>query len=292
MDTRTADNVLEVVAGCVMVVVALVVTLLVAEGIIVALPALDRALFPRVLAQTPAKTLVAVFAHADDEGTVAPVLARYAREGVDVYVIVATDGAQGGSHTSIPRGSELAFARAQESRCAAGALGIQAPILLGFPDAGLGSYLEERERLPRLTMRIQEELQRLRPDALISWGPDGATGHPDHRLVSTIVTQLVRAGAPGATERLFYAGLPAEAIRAMDPGRGETFLMPMAKYFTARIAFSTADFDRARQSMACHKTQYSADVMDRISAATRDALNGTLPLMPWLPSPSSTDLFR
>src|SRR5262245_27816285 len=89
-------------------------------------------------AQT-SRTLVAVFAHPDDETSAAPALARYAREGVQVYLVIATDGAAGGSSTSIPRGPELARARAEEAACAATALGAQPPILLGFPDAQLGN---------------------------------------------------------------------------------------------------------------------------------------------------------
>jgi LmbE family N-acetylglucosaminyl deacetylase len=143
-----------------------------------------------------------------------------------------------------------------------------------------------------LTTRILEELQRLQPDALITWGPDGATGHPDHRIVSSIVTQLVRAGAPGVPERLFYITLPAEGVRSMNPGREETYLRPSSKYFSARIPFSPSDFDAARRSMACHKTQYSDDMVERVSAATRDALKGELPLIPWLPQAATTDLFR
>src|SRR6266498_2475926 len=76
------------------------------------------------------------------------------------------------------------------------ALGIHPPILLGFPDAQLGSYMEDPMRLFQLTARMQEELQRLHPDAVITWGPDGATGHPDHRIVSSVVTQLVGPAHP------------------------------------------------------------------------------------------------
>ncbi|MGH7696760.1 MAG: PIG-L deacetylase family protein [Gemmatimonadaceae bacterium] len=115
-----------------------------------------------VSAQNASKTLVAVFAHGDDESPVGPVLARYAREGVQVYLILATDGAAGGLHTTIPRGPELARVRSEEARCATDALGLQPPILLGFPDAQLGNYAEDPSRLYRLTQRIQEELQRLR----------------------------------------------------------------------------------------------------------------------------------
>src|SRR6266487_2818129 len=108
-------------------------------------------------AQGAARTLVAVFAHGDDEGAAAPILARYAREGAQVYLVIATDGAQGGAHTSIPRGPELARVRSEEARCAADALGIHAPILLGFPDAQLGNYMEDPARLFQLTARVQEE---------------------------------------------------------------------------------------------------------------------------------------
>jgi LmbE family N-acetylglucosaminyl deacetylase len=249
--------------------------------------------WPHMLAQSASRTLVAVFAHADDEGSAAPILARYAREGVQVYLVIATDGAQGASHTTIPPGPELARARSEEARCATDALGIHPPILLGFPDAQLGNYLEDRMRLQHLTTRIVGELQRLKPDALITWGPDGGSGHPDHRLVSSIVTQLVRAGAPGAPERLFYVSFPEEAVRAINEGRGEpTYLAPSAKYITTHIPFSPADFDASRRSMACHKTQYSEDAVNQVSTATRDALKGELPLSPWLTAAATNDIFQ
>jgi LmbE family N-acetylglucosaminyl deacetylase len=153
--------------------------------------------------------------------------------------------------------------------------------------------MEDPTRLFQLTARVQGELQRLRPDVVIAWGPDGATGHPDHRLVSSVVTQLVRAGAPGVPERLFYVSLPAEGFRVMNPARGEPpFLIPLAKYYSARVPFSTADFEASRRSMACHKTQYSDDVVQRVSDGMREALKGELPLAPLFTTAGTTDLFR
>jgi len=92
--------------------------------------------------QVAPRTLVAVWAHADDEVPVGPILARYAREGAQVYMIIATDGAQGASNTMIPRGPELARVRADEARCSAQALGAHSPIFLGFPDGALGSFTD------------------------------------------------------------------------------------------------------------------------------------------------------
>ena len=243
--------------------------------------------------QAVPKTLVAIFAHPDDEGAASPILARYAREGVQVHLIIATDGAAGGQQTSIATGPELAKARAQEARCATDALGARPPILLGFPDGQLGNYPADPLRLFRLTQRLHEELQRLRPDALITWGPDGGTGHPDHRLVSAVVTQLVRTGAAGVPERLFYVSLPAEAMRAVNPSRGEPpLLIPQARHLTTAVPFTPADLESARRSLACHKTQFPPDAMSRIAEAAKQMWNGVLPLAPAFGSVPAQDLFR
>jgi LmbE family N-acetylglucosaminyl deacetylase len=233
-----------------------------------------------------------VFAHADDEVPSGPILARYAREGVQVHVIVATDGAQGVAHTSIPAGPALAQARSEEARCAAAALGINPPILLGFPDAQLGNFLLDPARLYVLTQRVQAELQRLHPDAVLTWGPDGGTGHPDHRLVGDVITQLVRAGAPGAPEHLFYASIPVEGFKTLNPERGAPpFLVPQAKYFTVRVAFTPADLASAKRSLSCHRTQFSEEMVERLSDAMARTWNGVIPLAPFLAADAGTDLF-
>ena len=243
--------------------------------------------------QAPSKTLVAVLAHPDDESAASPILARYAREGVKVHLIIATDGAAGGQQTSIPRGPELARARAEEARCATDALGAAPPILLGFPDGQLGNYPEDPLRLFKLTQRLHEELQRLRPDALITWGPDGGTGHPDHRLVSAVVTQLVRTGAPGVPERLFYASLPAEAMRVVNPSRGAPpLVIPEAKHLTTRVSFTPADLEAAHRSLSCHKTQFPPEVIARVAEAAKGMWNGVVPLAPAFAGGSGQDLFK
>src|SRR5688500_10569622 len=109
---------------------------------------------PIARGQGKARTLVTVWAHADDEGPVAPILARYAREGVQVHMIIATDGAQGAANTSVPRGPEIAKLRVEEARCSAQALGIHPPVLLGFPGAVLGNYLADPTLLLRVPPRV------------------------------------------------------------------------------------------------------------------------------------------
>jgi LmbE family N-acetylglucosaminyl deacetylase len=246
-----------------------------------------------VTAQQPARTLAVVLAHPDDETPVGPMLARYAREGVQVYLIIATDGAQGGSNTTIPRGPELAKARAEEAACAARALGTQPPVLLGFPDAKLGDFLADPSLLYRLTDRLAAELQRLRPDVLLTWGPDGGGGHPDHRLVSSLVTQVVRAGAPGTPEHLFYMSLSPEMIRGMNPQRGAPpNLNPQEKFFTTRVPITEADLEASARSMACHRTQFPEAALQRIAPLRASLYKGVVAVVPAFPGESTTDLFR
>ena len=246
------------------------------------------------------RRLVAVLAHADDEGAVSPILARYAREGVQVSMVIVSDGGAGSGqqgHLQRPdsglTGDALASARADEARCAARELGTLPPVLLGFPDGELGNYTADRALIYRVTQRLADELHRLQPDVIITWGPDGGTGHPDHRIVSSIVTQLHRTGAPGVPERLFYMSLPVEGMRAMNPQRGEPpLVVPQRKYFTATIAFSPEDFEAAKRSMACHRSQFTAEVVERVTAASGAAWNQRIPLIPAFSTNALTDVFR
>ena len=247
-----------------------------------------------------ARTLVAVLAHADDEVPIAPMLARYAREGARVYMIVVTDGRAGaGQHGHLPRpdatvlDAELVQVRATEASAAAATLGMQPPIFLGFPDGRLGDYLGDRSLISRLADQLAGELARLAPDAVVTWGPDGGTGHPDHRMVSSVVTQLQRAGAPGVPERAFYMNLPVEAIRAFNPARAERpFVVPQSRYFTTRVPFSLDDLPPAKRAMSCHRTQYTAEVVERVSAAAAMAWNGAIPLIPAFSGASPDDVFE
>jgi LmbE family N-acetylglucosaminyl deacetylase len=246
------------------------------------------------------RTLAVVAAHADDETPIAPILARYAREGVQVYLILASDGGAGaGQQGHIPRpestvaGDDLIRQRADEARCAAQALGINPPILLGFPDGKLGDYIGDRTLIYRATQRIAEELARLRPDAVITWGPDGGTGHPDHRIVSAIATQLQRTGAPGVPERVFYMNLPVEGMRAMNPPRPEPpLVVPQARFFTVRVPFASEDLQATARAAACHRSQFTAEVAERVGSAMVRAWNGAIPLIPAFQTSPGTDLFR
>jgi LmbE family N-acetylglucosaminyl deacetylase len=118
-------------------------------------------------------------------------------------------------------------------------------------------------------------------------------GHPDHRIVSNLVTQLARSGAPGATRRLFYIHIPAAGFRALYPERGvPPLLLPEATYLSVRVAFEPQDFAAARRATACHQTQFTPDMMERMLVAMERDMNGVVTLAPAFDPAPRTDLFE
>jgi LmbE family N-acetylglucosaminyl deacetylase len=241
-----------------------------------------------VSSATPAaaqRNLVAIFAHPDDERIVAPILARYAREGHNVYLVVATDGAMGvTAHAKIPAGDSLVAIRAEETRCATRALGIRPPILLGHPDAGLASFAA-LDSLRRDLVRLVTEL---RPDAILTFGPEGGTGHPDHRLVGDVVTEIVQASATEIP--LYYPGLPLEQMADAPPAR-PTVRLVADRYLNVRVPFMPRDFDAAVKSYICHWSQYPEEQARANMRYVQHGFPDAVRLRAWHGGPARVDLF-
>ena len=143
------------------------------------------------------RTLLAIFAHPDDELFISPLLANYARRGVDCHLAIATDGRFGVQpHTGGIAGDALAALRSKELRAAAAVLGIRVPIQLGFRDGfshkteDLGDCLDDVSSLSRKVLALFEEIT---PDAVITFGSDGFYGHPDHLLVGNAVSSAYQS---------------------------------------------------------------------------------------------------
>ena len=237
------------------------------------------------------RNLLAVFAHPDDETLVAPLLAAYARRGVRVQLAIVTDGEKGTqAHAAIPAGPELAKVRAEEARCSCRALGIEAPILLGFKDGELGKQSRPPwGPLAEVQAELAKLLARARPDAVITFGPEGAYGHPDHRLVGAVVTQLVQAGADGAPARLFYLGLPKDRLPQREGGIPWSPTEP--RFLTVRVPFEAADLAASRAALACHKSQFRAEELEPLTQFMAQVLGGRVYLRPWFGAAQADDVF-
>jgi len=231
---------------------------------------------------TPA-TLVAVFAHPDDETLVAPALARYARTGTRVFLVVATDGRLGAAAwTGIPAGDSLAAVRANEARCSARELGLEPPVLLGFPDAGLADFAPwPGKRLDTLATRLDSVFHALHPDLVITWGPEGGYGHADHRLTGQVVIQLFQSGRMPTGVRLLFPGFSEERTTAAPRWYGQRLHPVRTSLLTEAVAFSPADQDAAWRSIACHWSQATAEQQGRNREALAYLWQGAVTFQRW-----------
>lgn len=268
---------------------------IVALGVVVFSSAARAQSLPDSLRRTTGvpRTLVAVFAHPDDETIVSPVLSHYARQRAKVYVIIATDGRRGATkHAGIPPGDRLARVRAREARCSARELGVQPPILLGLPDAGLAVISPwPGQPLDSIAKRLEPTLRELRPDAVITWGPEGGYGHADHRLVGDVVTQLFQAGAVPAPARLFYVGFTADRIAGSPRWFGFHMYPTAPELLTALVPFDEQDRAAARRALACHRSQATEKEMNESFAALEHLWQGRVAFQQWRGGERSSELF-
>jgi LmbE family N-acetylglucosaminyl deacetylase len=134
-------------------------------------------------------TILSVWAHPDDEsyccaGLMADAIARGRR----VVCVTATRGELGSSdETRWPPGPLLAELRTRELAASLAELGVTEHIWLDYADGGCAD-IEEAAAIARLR-DIAEQVQ---PDTVLTFGPDGATWHPDHMAVSRWTTSAVR----------------------------------------------------------------------------------------------------
>lgn len=236
------------------------------------------------------RTLLAIFAHPDDEATVSPVLAKYAAEGVTVYLAIATDGRLGVTpHAGIPAGDALAAVRAKETTCAAEQLRIQPPIMFGLHDQlKMGEGMAAlNDQLRVLRESVTKLFTTLKPDVVLTWGPSGWTGHHDHRLVGAVVTEVFQSQAWSQPSQLYYGAIPTGNLPA-------TSLLPLAtvdpRFLTVRVPVSEADYERAKASWLCHKSQYTPQTIDAMHQLIKASLKGSAYFQPLIavPTPRSS----
>jgi LmbE family N-acetylglucosaminyl deacetylase len=128
-------------------------------------------------------TVLGVWAHPDDEAYLsAGLMARATANGQAVAVVHATAGEAGSSGTSL----DLSSRRREEARRALAAVGVTDHTMLGHADGGCAAV-----PVPDAAAQLGRIIEEVAPDTIVTFGPDGITGHPDHRAVSAWVSAAV-----------------------------------------------------------------------------------------------------
>lgn len=124
--------------------------------------------------------LLAIWAHPDDESYLgAGLMAEVARQGGRVVNVTATAGEHGTDDPVRWPPHELARHRLGELDRALAVLGAGPAIMLGHPDGACDQIAEATG-----VAQIRQVIERVSPDVVLGFGPDGVTGHPDHRTVA------------------------------------------------------------------------------------------------------------
>ena len=218
--------------------------------------------------------VVAVHAHPDDEtlfmgGTLATLAAR----GAEVTVITLTLGEDGEvigePYQGLADHDQLGGFRARELANALDALGVKGIQLGGFGHfrdsgmAGSPSHDNPRalvNRIDEAAEFLSEELEAIRPHAILTYGPDGGYSHPDHVAVHKAVKKAASASMRiwyGIFERAAnYAGLDTLDAPAGWSKPGQEYLDNFTnKGADVILALSDAALDAKRAAMRAHASQ-------------------------------------
>jgi len=209
--------------------------------------------------------LLCVLAHPDDEslGT-GGTLAKYAAEGVETYVITATRGERGrfGDGAERPAADVIGHTREAELRAAAAELGVHEVTVLGYPDGELDTVEASAAQAV-----IAGHLRRIQPHVVITFGSEGAYGHPDHVAISQLTTAaIVRAADRWQVAKLYYIAWSAGVWRAYETALKkltstvdgvERQVIPAPDWsITTRIDTSQV-WSTVWRGVQCHRTQIS-----------------------------------
>jgi LmbE family N-acetylglucosaminyl deacetylase len=154
-------------------------------------------------------TVLMVWAHPDDETYLAGgVSALLTDAGQRVVCITATRGEAGGDGR----------VRTEELDQALDVLGVSEHHWLDYPDGGCAE-VDPDEAVPR----IRSVVDAVQPDTVLTFGPDGITGHPDHQTMSAWVDRALT----GRDVRLLHAVEREERVdRELDEEFGVYELGP------------------------------------------------------------------
>jgi LmbE family N-acetylglucosaminyl deacetylase len=226
--------------------------------------------------------LMAVLAHPDDESLgIGGTLAKYASEGVDVFLLTATRG-DGGRYRGYrpddhqhPGRLALATIREAELRAAASVLGVREVSLLEYHDQHV-----DRADSRQAAAGIAEHLRRVRPDVVVTFGPDGAYGHPDHIAISQFTTAAVAAAAdrafgsasaaadrPHSVSKLYYMAWPESTWAAYQAAVGrlrstvdgvERQATPWPDWAITTVIDTSPFWPTVWRAVSCHDSQVAA----------------------------------
>lgn len=237
--------------------------------------------------------LMAVLAHPDDESLGnGGILARYAAEGVETYLVTATRGERGwtGPERDYPGPEALGKRREAEVLAAANVLGIRRVAFLDYLDGEL-----DQAPVEEVIAKIVGHLRRVKPQVVLTFGPDGSYGHPDHIAISQFTTAAIVCAAdptfvdaeqlpPHCVAKLYYMAATSALVEAYQSIFGDLVMhvdgIERRGSGWPEWAITTSITTHAyratvRQAVRCHASQLPAySLLENMSEGQQQVLWG------------------
>ncbi|MBP7806985.1 PIG-L family deacetylase [Candidatus Saccharibacteria bacterium] len=132
-------------------------------------------------------TIMGIWAHPDDETWAsAGLMAMAHANGQRTCCVTATYGEAGVQDEARWPADKLAEIRRHELADACSVLGIDCQYYLGCTDCHCTN-----DKSAKMIEKIRGHIMQEKPDTIVTFGPTGSTGHPDHIAVSTWTSQAV-----------------------------------------------------------------------------------------------------
>jgi len=217
--------------------------------------------------------LLCILAHPDDESLgVGGILAKYAAQGVETYLVTATRGEKGwfGPPEDNPGPTELGRIRESELKEAAKVLGLREVNLLDYHDGEL-----EKADQCVLTQQLVGHIRRIRPDVVVTFDQNGVYGHPDHIAATRAATAAVLGAAdagfsepgrltPHTVSKLYYFAWTDEVRQAYEAAFGELVMqingverraVPWPHWAISTWIDTSAHWETVWEAIKCHCSQ-------------------------------------
>lgn len=201
-------------------------------------------------------------AHPDDESLgVGSTIAYYSRLGVEVSLICATRGERGRYFDEpSPGPTEVGKVRTQELMNAAKILGITNVHFLDYMDGDL-----DKSNPEEIIQRISILIQKISPHIVLSFGPDGGYGHPDHIAISQFaMAAVVDASKIVQVKKFYYMAWPEEhweqytkAFKKLQSKVDDKIRLsvPWPEWAITTRIDTTNIWETTWEAIQCHKTQ-------------------------------------
>jgi LmbE family N-acetylglucosaminyl deacetylase len=238
--------------------------------------------------------LMCVLAHPDDESLGnGGMLAKYAAEGVKTYLVTATRGERGwfGNEQEYPGLEELGKTRENELLDAAEVLDIRYVDFLDYIDGDL-----DQAHPAEAIAKIVGHLRHVRPDVVVTFGPYGGYGHPDHVAISQFTTAAImeaanpdssyyRNMAPHRVSKFYYMAETEDQFAVYQSAFGELVMdidgvkrgMVTWPAWAVTTRIDTWKYWRTvSHAISCHRTQLPAYYkLEQLSEEHRKILWGS-----------------